>query len=526
MGKYLGPAIEQAVDGENNPLIYDHAYPVRHQLLAALEQIQSLHGNNCYWLPFSGSSCGGGIFQYSKSPDGPVIGLQFEAPSSPKVELASTPDLTQLELDEIVIDSAQQTISAGAAITLEQLNTALSDHLGSCFRVPGADLTSYQYAACGATFMTGGMGPQRRYFSHSVEQISIFTGNGFDTVSGERLEGFAGTYGWSGIVGALRCRYFKFPENELAFALPVTNAASALGDLLAQLAPFSDLKLESGKAASHAHGSNLILGLEHVSRESFQPMLRNPSADPHQLKRALDLQTKMSEADADGLIFIHALSELPIDDFLLQLLDDNPSEALTLAGISLDQAEIFRSADEMRDIREAIPYAARMQLPKSRYVYKNHTDANLRLLKSHIASSMESLWKINQDYVESVETCLRENPEVSGQILVYGHLNPYGVDPHNRVTLSTDDPKAFDHCREQVIELRAEFYRRMTRLSQDGKARFIGGEKSADSEIAIFKALNGPENCSSDLRQKFELQRSTVKASHKSLNWRALAPYI
>ena len=33
----------------------------------------------------------------------------------------------------------------------------------------------------------------------------------------------------------------------------------------------------------------------------------------------------------------------------------------------------------MRLIREAIPYAARMQAPDARFVYKNHTDANIRL---------------------------------------------------------------------------------------------------------------------------------------------------
>jgi len=524
LSSYLGNLIDHAVDGENNRIVFDYAYPVRKSLTGAVEQLRSMHGDGCFFLPMSGQSCGGGVFQSRPDTAAVVVALQFEACANPRVHSQSSFDLAAIELDEIVIDSEQQLIYCGASITLEQLNQELANKIGYHCKVAGADLTSYRYAATGATFMTGGMGPQRRYFSDSVIQAAIFDGKKVVIVEEDALENYAGTYGWSGIVTALCCRYFRFPQNEFSFAIPVSNEPQNLARLLAHLAAFTYLELDSGLALSSSHCSDLILGLEHVSRESFQPLLQK-SGDEAMHKRALDLQDKMDIANAQGLIFVHAMCERNIDEFLLLLLDDADSDELTMAGIPLEQVEIFRDAEEMRLIREAIPYAARMQATDARFIYKNHTDANIRLAPDEVEAEMQKLWQINREYVEAAEVCIQQHDQVEGQVLVYGHLNPYGVDPHNRVTISSSDEDAFEQCREQLKVLREHYYRQLAALCEQTGARFIGGEKSADSEIAIFHALGGPQNCPSELLRKFERQRETIRAAATIFNWRAIAPY-
>jgi len=173
----LGNPIEQVLDGENNRVEFDIAYPLKGDLIAAVDQLRDLHGPEIYLLPMSATSCGGGICQNKKRPQGTIAGLRFDPPASPRLRFETQPKLLEIAQDEIVIDSEHQQISAGSAITLDQLNQALARELGHSYKVPGADLTSYMYAAVGATFMTGGMGPQRRYFSDSVVEISLYDGN-------------------------------------------------------------------------------------------------------------------------------------------------------------------------------------------------------------------------------------------------------------------------------------------------------------------------------------------------------------
>ncbi len=525
MTGYLGKAIDTAQDGENNRIDFDAAYPVYRRLPAAIDEVRRLHGDEIYLLPMSGTSCGGGIFQMRKRPPGPVVGLRFDPPPLPRTGFDNADSLIDVELDEIRIDRQGQCINAGAAVTLEQLNQALAQELGHDYRVPGADLTSYQYAAAGATFMTGGMGPQRRYFSDSVTAIAVFDGEGLRQYEGETLRGFAGTYGWSGIVSALRCRYYRFPRNEVAFALPVKNDPGQLAGLLDRLAALTYLQLEDDRVRSNGSGENLILGIEHVSAGSMQPLL-DYGSDESMRARAHELRRKCGEADADGLLFINALCDGYVDEFLLGLADDADAAEPVIAGIALEHAELFATADEMRNLREAVPYAARMQQPEARYLYKNHSDANIRIAPDRVAATVEKLWHITGEYVTAVEQEFAANASIDGAILRYGHLNPYGFDPHNRVTLCADDREAFERGREFLREARADYYRALAELCAAGGAEFIGGEKTADSEIAIFDALGGPENAPAELGSRFRQQQAAVRAAHPMFNWRALEPYI
>ena len=449
-----------------------------------------------------------------------MVGLRFDPPAEPSIRLGTGVDLCRLGLDEIVVDIEGRQLCAGAAVTLDQLSRALWQEVGHSFRVPGADLTSYQYAAVGATFMTGGMGPQRRYFSDSVVEAAIFDGRGTRVVTGEALRGFAGTYGWSGIVGAVRCNYYRFPENEIAFALPLRQTPAELSALLGKLSAYVYLDLETERVRSGADADDLILGLEHVSAQSMQPLLRD-TADNAVTRRVRGLRQKMTDAGADALIFVNGCSERAVDEFLLGLADEMPDGEFAIAGIGLEHAEVFGDSEEMRAVREAIPYAARMQKPPGRLVYKNHTDANLRLAEAAVTEGARRLWEINCAYVDSVEDYFDSRTGIAGEILVYGHLNPYGVDPHNRVTMSSDDETEFRQAREFLVERRASYYRDLAALCETGAATFVGGEKTADSELAIFAALGGPERAPTDLYRRYLLQREAVQGADSMFSWRA-----
>ncbi len=524
MNGVLGNPFEQATDGENNAVVFDVGFPLRRDLDAAIRALVERYGDALRLLPMSGTSGAGGIFQAPKPPGSTVIGLRLDAPPEPRVRVGEVADPAALELDEIVIDEGRQRVGAGAAVTLDQLSRALEEQLGRGFRVPGADLTSYQYAAVGATFMTGGMGPQRRYFSDSVDAIALHDGEKLTTVDGAAVADYAGTYGWSGMIGALRCRYHRFPANEISFALPVDDVPENLARLLAHLAGHAWLEFDGDTVASAAGDSALILGLEHVSRASMQPLLavadRNP-AGPH----ARALERKIAAAGADGLIFVSGLGDGSIDDFLGTLLDDAEGERFTLAGIDLEHAEIFNDPEVMRAVREAIPYAARMQRPPRRQVYKNHTDADIRLPLDKVEAAMTRMWQINREYVAAVDAYYRAQDDIDGEILVYGHLNPFGVDPHNRVTMSADDPERFIAAREFLLERRADYYRALAGLCADSDAIFVGGEKTADSELGIYRALGGPDNAPAALRERFRRQRQRVRAAAPLFNWRAPEPF-
>ena len=524
MPESLGNPIDQVTDGENNAVEFDTAYALRGDPATALRQLRAKHGDAIHLLPMSATSSGGGIFQHHDKPDGSVIGLRFDAPLTPRLRFAARPGLEQIEQDEIVIDRERQQISAGSAITLDQLNRALANELGHSYKVPGADLTSYLYAAVGATFMTGGMGPQRRYFSDSVSEAAIFDGEQIISVGGDALQGYAGTYGWSGMVCAVRCNYFRFPANEIAFALPVSSEAPRLAALLAHLAPYVYLELKTERVTSQGRGDDMILGIEHVSCAAMQPLLQGAVDHPAH-NRASQLQRKCTAAGADGLVFINAFSERSSDEFLIDLADDQDAESLSIAGIDIEFAEVFNDPEEMRAVREAVPYTARTQACSGKWVYKNHSDANIRMASDEVAEVSERLWRINSSYVAQVQQYFDQEPVITGQILVYGHLNPYGIDPHNRVTMSSDDEIAFDHCRDFLVEQRAQYYRDLAELCCSSKAVFVGGEKSADSEIGIYRALAGPQNVPAALYQHFKQQRQTIAAASSLFNWRALPPY-
>jgi hypothetical protein len=91
--------------------------------------------------------------------------------------------------------------------------------------------------------------------------------------------------------------------------------------------------------------------------------------------------------------------------------------------------------------------------------------------------------------------------------------------------MSSDDAAAFARCRSFLVEQRAQYYRELAQLCTTSAAEFIGGEKSADSEIGIYQALSGPEHAPAALYHQFQLQRQCIAAAADLFKWRALPPY-
>jgi hypothetical protein len=514
----------EIADGENIAVELDCIYSIKgHNLVDSIEQIKQSHQPDFCLLPLSSVSGGGGIFQVEKPVGKQVIGIQLCTSNSPQVTRSSYVDITKVGLDDIIIDEQQHKIYAGSAITLAQLNQVLGNEQGDQFKVLGADLTSYTYAQVGATFMTGGMGPQRRYFSDSVIEVSLHNGDNLIRIDGDELNNYAGTYGWTGIVSAVCCAYVELPAVEVAFAIPVNNSPTELSRLLQHLSSFCYLKIENGKVFSNDGDTNLILGLEHITIDAMQPFLA--SGDNALTTRAKQLQANCQAANADGLIFVNGYSHLPVDEFLFELVDDIDADELTIASIALDHTEIFKDPNQMRAVREGVPFAARTQAPKGRFIFKYHTDINIRLNQNCIADAMDQLWRANQHYVKSVDQYIKSHVELTGQIIVYGHLNPCGVDPHNRITLASDDAAAYQQAIVDIHTLRDEFACTLRTLCDDSGCSFIGGEKSAGSEYSLFSAFGGPELAPTLLAAKFKRQFGAIKEASALFSWRAIKPY-
>ncbi len=522
----LSPLQPDFVDGENNRIVLDAAYALdgRDDLGESVGAILEHHGDGTLLLPMSARSGGGGIFQVTPPAGSTVVGLSIEPSPNPGPILAEDADVTALALDDIVVCPARDQIFAGAAVSLDQLNQALAELLGPGYRVLGADLTSCAYAQVGATFMTGGMGPQRRYFSDSVTAAALFDGGRTRQLEGEELADHAATYGWTGIVGAVRCRYSRLPSAEIAFALPVDSEPASLAALLERLAPWCFLDGADDGLVNRREDSDLILGIEHVTLESMEPMLAQ-GADNTVSRRAASLAARCRAAGCDGLVFVNGCTEGDADAFLMDLLDDGEEDRPTIAGIDLEHSEVFRDPAEMRALRESIPYAARTQAPHGRYAFKGHTDATIRLDPEHTGDQALALWRINREYVESLAAYFESIPDVDGQVLVYGHMNPWGVDPHNRLTLASDNRDAFEHAISFARKCTHQYYRGLDRLCRQGGAWFVGGEKGACSEREILAAFGGPSPAPAALAQKFTRQRRVIRAARRQFNWRALSPY-
>lgn len=517
----LKPVRQLFKDGENNRVQLDVAYRISESGLSnTILEIYRKHGRDACLLPLSAISAAGSVYQQQTTGEEPIIGVLVGTTPNPKIRNGNVSSLESISLDEIVIDHENMEVCAGAAITIDQLNQALADMLSPACRVPGSDLTSYAYAQVGSTFMTGGMGPQRRYFSDSVLQILLHNGHQLETINQEQLVHYAGTYGWTGLVSAVRCRYCRLPEHETAFALPIHNDALEISALLEHLTRFCFFEFGQDLTTNLVGGPDVIIGLEHVTSGSMEPLIQDFSNHVH-AKRARQISGKCKEVNADGVLFVNGCTNHSIDEFLQLLIDDSDNDSISIGGIDLASAEIFRTTSEMRELREAIPYAVRMREPHGEYRHKNHTDANIRLNPEQTASGAEDVWNLNQRYVHEMEQLIEETDGLRGNIAVYGHMNPYGLDPHNRLTMAADSIDIINTAKESANQLRSDFYSRLGDICEQTASEMIGGEKGAASEYEIIQAFGGPRSTPSILRKKFYQQADAVSSATHNFNWRA-----
>ena len=515
------------LDGESNPIRVDICYEARgYTLSSAIREIKAAHGPDVKLLPLSGKSAGGGVFQVTPSQGETIVGLSIPAAVTPKIRHAIDVDIRQVEIEEIVIDETNCFIYAGAAITLQQLNQSLADELGAQYKVLGADLTSYTYAQVGSTFMTGGMGPQRRYFSDSVVEISLHDGDNKNSISGKNLQNFSGTYGWTGIVSAVKCRYVELPLQEFAFSLPVKNTPDNIASVLSHFSGFVYLEDELQSSVQTKNGgSSLILGLEHITVDSMQPLLNSHQGNTS-TRIAAEILDQCNAVKADGMIFINGHSELPIDEIISEFVDDLTSENLTMAGIDLDYTYYFPDLDVMRDLREAVSYAIRNQEPKGSFSYKGHTDANIWINPASLEASVKNIWQAYLDYIDHVQNYFKSQPAIKGEILIYGHLNPVGFDPHNRITFATEDKSIYDSAIRQLDGFKNRLTLRLADICESSGSIFTGGEKGAGSDHELLMAFDDPSAAPRPLSTKFKQQCIAIQKASPSFNWRALPPYI
>lgn len=526
MSSGLTPVTSALVDGENNPIALETAYRIPAVgAVDTLKKIIARHGPNCLLLPISAASAGGGIFQTEIPGQGHRVGIKLDPSNGPEITIRSDVDITSLSLDDIFIDTANQWIYAGAAITLDQLNLALNSAVSNRYRVLGADLTSYSYAQAGATFMTGGMGPQRRYFSQSVDQIVLFNGKAVEVIDRPELDAYEGTYGWTGLVTAVRCRYYQIPCHEIAFAMPVGNTSDDLARLLSHLSPLARLNINDGSVKTVDGGTDLIMGIEHITAEAMGPLFAS-GQDNAVTRLARELKQKCDAAEVGGLVFVSGFSEQPLDEFFESLIDNPDQDQPEIAGISLMHTRVFTNPEQMREVREAVPFAARTQSPTGQFSYKGHTDATICLNPDRVRSAMHLLWDANTRYVDAVDKYFATNPLIKGQILVYGHLNPTGVDPHNRITLASDDHAAFVNAERFVLQARNRFYRELHQICEQTGSTFVGGEKGAGSEYEMFESFRDTTETPPALAEKLSKQKQQISKASSMFRWRAFPLYL
>ena len=516
----------ELVDGESNLITLDVCYEVRgSELQSTIRKIKDIHGSAARFLPMSGKSAGGGVFQIQAAGDDIIIGLNIAATVSPKIRHASDVDIKKVALDEIVINESDYSIYAGAAITLQQLNQALADESGLQYMVLGADLTSYTYARVGSTFMTGGMGPQRRYFSDSVVEIALHDGHEVISISGDKLLNYAGTYGWTGLVSAVKCTFHQLPTQEFAFSIPVKNTPEQIARLLNHFSRFVYLEnAGSGKLQPKNGVASLILGLEHITVGSMQPLLDSNLVNTA-YKIAKEIVANCNSANSEGMIFVYGLSELPIDEVICELVDDVESENLTIANIDLEYTYYFSDLNVMRDFREAVSYAARNQEPKGSYSYKGHTDANIWINPNVLEPTVKVIWQVYLNYVDAVEDYFKSKSLIKGEILIYGHLNPVGIDPHNRITLASENEASFHDAIKSLDELKKKLVLKLADICENSGSIFTGGEKGAGSDHELLSAFDRFAATPRALSEKFERQKLAISNASPSFNWRAFAPY-
>lgn len=512
----------------------DGGRPVEGRLLVSAEPAPAVHQalqEGYAVMPAGGLTSAIGAFAYpAEAAQAFKAVLAIRPRTSPEPEMVGTDvPLESVKTNQISIDPASATVTAGAGLTFQQVNNVLGHVVGPSARVL-VDLTSIGSAMVGGVIASGSMGPLRLRPSASCTQVALAAGSRqAEILSGEDIHRAEGMQGWTGLVQAVRMRYFETPLNEFGLVLPVQgNDTDALGDFLAYLHPWTAVEVPADRSSlvGSVDEATVINGVELVTRTSLEQFILESSDDSLKGK-AQNLLQSCDYAGADWLACITGWSDHAVDDVLALLLDE---ETETIGGVMIDFGVGFSSGSEMdafRAIREGAPDLARTRarVTPPGLLKPWTTSSDVNLIAPHKDSTpLANALMAYQDYREKIGALTGELAgRVAVEMSVYGHLNPHGLDPHHRAILMAA-PEARDDLAAAAARVGAykqELIRALVKVAYGFGATINGGEKGAPSLVDLVRALGGEGGLPENLRCCLARTKSALALAPAGFSFRA-----
>lgn len=454
-----------------------------------------------------------------------VVAIRPKGAMTPEVVPISTP-LEQIRSNQLSIDAERGCVTVGAGLTYGQVNMVLAHMLGETARVL-VDLTSSASASVGGVVATGGMGPLRTHPSSYLQAVCLADGGEKPRlVTGDDIFAHEGMQGWTGMVTAVRMRWFEVPPQEFGLVLPIQGSdVDAVADLLSYLHPWTQVAVPpDGNVLMAADGgSTIVNGIELISRSSLTQFVAH-AADPARGK-AEGLLQACDYANADMLACITGWSEMPVDDVLFSLMDEATE---TIGGIGIDYGIGFSSGSEMeifRAIREGAPDLARTQArviqPGKLRPWTTSTDVNVRVPKD--TAAIGAVLRAYADYRAAVaELAERLSGRAEVILSAYGHLSPQGIDPHHRVTVIANEgeDEALDEARQTISAHKKQLIRDLAAAVNEYGGTLTGGEKGMPSVLDIARAV-GDNALPPNLKARIERARNTLAEAPRAFAFRA-----
>ncbi len=455
-----------------------------------------------------------------------VVAIRPKGALAPELVAGDTPMETLLS-HQVAIDREARTITAGVGLTFTQVNAVLAEQVAPNCRVL-VDLTSVASAFVGGVVATGGMGPLRLRPSHSLEAICLADGAQAPRVlTGDEMQAEEGMQGWTGLITAVRMRYYETPPFEFGLVLPMQfSDVDGVADLLAYLYPFTELALD-GHVLTGKNGETTVLnGVELVSRQSLEEFIEHAS-DPARSK-AVGLLQSCDYASADILVCLTGWTDGSVDDALMTLLDE---ETETIGGVGIDFGVGFSSGSEMevfRAIREGAPDLARTRArvtqPGKLKPWTTSSDINIHAPRDSAAIS--ELLGVYAEYRQAVDDLRQSlNGRAETHLSAYGHLSPLGIDTHHRVTVIAPEggEAALAEAQKTVAGLKKDMIRQLVAASIRYGSQVTGGEKGVPSLVEIARALGGAEALPDNLRTALARARERIRSAPANFSFRAPA---
>lgn len=479
-------------------------------------------------MPVGGLTSAINSFDYDRArrlgPLGDVVAVRAKGAVTPEVVPADTP-LDEVRSHQIAIDPERGTVSVGAGLTYDQVNMVLAHVLGETARVL-VDLTSSGSASVGGVVATGGMGPLRSAPSSYLQAVCLADGGSRGrVVPAEEVLDHEGMQGWTGMIAAVRMRWFEVPPQEFGLVLPVQGSdVDAMADLLSSLHPWTQVAIPAeGNVLAAESGSTIVNGVELISRSSLQQFVAH-AADPARSK-AQGLLDACDYANADMLACITGWSEMAVDEVLFSLMDEQTE---TIGGVGIDYGIGFSSGSEMeifRAIREGAPDMARTQArvrqPGKLKPWTASTDVNVRVPRD--TAAIGAVLRAYADYRAAIaDLAARFAGRAEVVLSAYGHLSPQGIDPHHRVTViaAEGEEAALDEARQAVGQLKKQLIRDLAAAANEHGGTLTGGEKGMPSVLDIARAV-GDNALPPNLKHRISRARAAIAAAPPAFTFRA-----